>query len=259
MVIQTVFFTGNKILSYERTGATNTQTDRLFFDGGVSAVNPDQADKSISLVNIINESTDEKLFALRQIDLVQNDSVKIENPDDNQLKFISYGSEKNYQIELNFATQLGLGRFVNNSISLTQNTTHLLEPNWGDFADLQLTIYVDEGNDGTIDDTLYITNEVTGVEDDQGSLIPTEYRLEQNYPNPFNPTTTISYSIPQEGLVTLKVYNAIGEEIAIVVNEVKQAGNYSVLFDASDLPSGIYVYQLKVNSFIETKKMILMK
>jgi probable HAF family extracellular repeat protein len=257
--IQTVFFTGNKILSYERTGATNTQTDRLFFDGGVSAVNPDQVDKTITLVNIINESTDEKLFALRQIDLAQNDSVKIENPDDNQLKFISYGSEKNYQIELNFATQLGLGRFVNNDIAITQNTTHLLVPNWGDFADLQLTIYLDVGNDGTIEDTLYITNEVTDVGDDQGSLMPTEYRLEQNYPNPFNPTTTISYSIPKEGFVTLKVYNAIGEEIAIVVNEVKQVGNYSVTFDASNLPSGIYVYQLKVNSFIETKKMILMK
>jgi hypothetical protein len=113
--------------------------------------------------------------------------------------------------------------------------------------------------DGTIEDTLYITNEVTDVGDDQGSLMPTEYRLEQNYPNPFNPTTTISYSIPKEGFVTLKVYNAIGEEIAIVVNEVKQVGNYSVTFDASNLPSGIYVYQLKVNSFIETKKMILMK
>ncbi len=66
--------------------------------------------------------------------LRENDSVKIENPDDNQLKFISYGTEKNYQIELNYATQLGLGRFANNSISITQNTTHLLVPNWGDFA-----------------------------------------------------------------------------------------------------------------------------
>jgi hypothetical protein len=257
--VETFFFTGNKSYLYKRTGTITSETDRLFFDGGISAVNPDQVDKSISLVNIINESTEEKLFALRQIALAKNDSVKIENPDDNQLKFISYGTEKNYQIELNYATQLGLGRFANNSISITQNTTHLLVPNWGDFTDLQLTIYVDEGNDGTIDDTLYIINEVTGVGDDQGSLIPTEYKLEQNYPNPFNPTTTIKYSIPQEGLVTIKIYNAIGEEVLTLVNEEQPVGNYEVEFDATTLPSGIYFYRLQTPNFTQTKKMILLK
>ncbi len=257
--VETFFFTGNKSYLYKRTGTITSETDRLFFDGGVSVVNPDQVDKSISLVNIINESTQEKLFALRQITLAENDSVKIENPDDNQLKFISYGTEKNYQIELNYATQLGLGRFANNSISITQNTTHLLVPNWGDFADLQLTIYVDEGNDGTIDDTLYIINNVTGVGDDQGSLIPTEYRLEQNFPNPFNPITTISYSIPKEGLVTIKIYNAIGEELVTLVNEIKQVGNYEIQFNAAALPSGIYFYRIQAGSFVETKKMVLMK
>jgi hypothetical protein len=88
---------------------------------------------------------------------------------------------------------------------------------------------------------------------------PVHFALHQNHPNPFNPTTTVSYSIPKEGLVTLKVYNAIGEEVAVLVNEVKQADNYNVMFNASSLASGIYVYQLKVNSIIETKKMVLMK
>ena len=257
--VETFFFTGNKSYLYERTGTINSETDRLFFDGGVSVVNPDQVDKSISLVNIINGSTQEKLFALTQINLAQNDSVKIENPDDNNLKFISYGTEKNYQIELNYATQLGLGRFANNSISITQNTTHLLVPNWGDFADLQLTIYVDEGNDGTIDDTLYIINDVTGVEDDQGSLIPTEYRLEQNYPNPFNLSTRIKYAVPKESLINIMIFNALGQEMAELVNENKPAGNYEVEFNAEDLASGVYIYRMKAGDFIETKKMVLMK
>ncbi len=256
--LETFFFTGNKTFTYERTGVTNTETDRLFFDGGVSAANPNQDDKTISLVNIINESSQEKLFALRQISLAQDDSVKIENPDDNRLNFISYGSGKTYEVELNFATELGLGRFVNNNINITPNTTHQLVPNWGDFADLGLTIYVDNGNDGTIDDTIIVDNTVD-VKDQGYNNIPTEYKLEQNYPNPFNPTTTIRYSIPKAGSVTLKIYNLIGEEIATLVNEEKAAGNYEIEFDATQLPSGVYFYQIKAGDFSQTKKMLLLK
>ncbi len=90
-------------------------------------------------------------------------------------------------------------------------------------------------------------------------LIPDEYRLEQNYPNPFNNSTVIKYSIPQEGLVTLKIYNAIGEEVATLVNEIKQTGNYASTLDAANLTSGIYFYRIQARDFIETKKMILLK
>ena len=88
---------------------------------------------------------------------------------------------------------------------------------------------------------------------------PTKYSLEQNYPNPFNPTTTIKYSIKKAGLVTLKVYDILGKEITTLVNENKTAGNYSVNFNASNLPSGIYFYRLKSGSFLATKKLIFMK
>ena len=96
-------------------------------------------------------------------------------------------------------------------------------------------------------------------------LTPDNFTLYQNYPNPFNPTTTIKYSIPSvistEGrnLVTLKVYDVLGNEIATLVNEEKSAGEYQVNFDASKLASGIYFYQLKAGSFVQTKKMILLK
>jgi len=85
------------------------------------------------------------------------------------------------------------------------------------------------------------------------------YSLSQNYPNPFNPTTTISYTIPKNGLVTLKVYDVLGTEVAELVNEVKEAGNYSVTFNASELPSGIYFYTLTSGNFMATKKLILLK
>jgi hypothetical protein len=95
--------------------------------------------------------------------------------------------------------------------------------------------------------------------DDSDNIIPGEYSLEQNYPNPFNPVTMINFSIPNEDLVTLKIYNTIGEEIETLINEMKQAGNYNVSFNASSLPSGIYFYRLQAGDFLETKKMILLR
>ncbi len=91
---------------------------------------------------------------------------------------------------------------------------------------------------------------------------PHKFSLEQNYPNPFNPVTTIEYSIPEEfsnTLVTLKIFNNLGEEIIALVNENKPAGNYSVKFDGSKLPSGIYIYRLIGGNYSMAKKLILMK
>jgi hypothetical protein len=87
-----------------------------------------------------------------------------------------------------------------------------------------------------------------------------KFSLNQNYPNPFNPQTTISYSLPQASTVVLRVYNVTGQEIATLVhNEKKAAGNHEVSFNASNLPSGVYYYRLQTESFVETKKMVLIK
>jgi len=88
---------------------------------------------------------------------------------------------------------------------------------------------------------------------------PTVFALEQNYPNPFNPSTMISYSIPQNSFVTLKVYDIIGNEVATLVNQTQSAGKYDIRFDASSLSNGVYLYSIKTDNFTSTKKMILMK
>jgi hypothetical protein len=88
---------------------------------------------------------------------------------------------------------------------------------------------------------------------------PKEVRLEQNYPNPFNPRTTIQYAVNSRQFVNIKVYDVLGTEITTLVNKQLPAGNYKITFDAAELPSGIYFYQLRVGNFIETKKMILLK
>ncbi len=85
------------------------------------------------------------------------------------------------------------------------------------------------------------------------------YKLNQNYPNPFNPSTKITFSIPEEGLVSLKVFNILGEEVAALLNEQMKTGVYEVDFNAANLSSGIYFYTIKANSFTATKKMILIK
>jgi len=86
-----------------------------------------------------------------------------------------------------------------------------------------------------------------------------EYKLEQNYPNPFNPVTTINFTLPKNNFTTFKVYDILGREIATLVNEIKESGTYSVIFNAERLPSGIYIYQIKSGNYIETRKMILNK
>jgi hypothetical protein len=89
--------------------------------------------------------------------------------------------------------------------------------------------------------------------------IPTVYELGQNYPNPFNPSTVINFSLPESGMVTLKVFDILGQEVAELVNEVKQAGIYTVSFDASNMTTGLYIYRIESGSFRATKKMMLVK
>ena len=92
-----------------------------------------------------------------------------------------------------------------------------------------------------------------------GVDIPKEFALEQNYPNPFNPVTIIKYQLPKDGMVTLKVYDILGAEVATLVNEEKIVGRYEVSFDASRLASGVYIYRLQANEYTSVKKMILLK
>ena len=107
----------------------------------------------------------------------------------------------------------------------------------------------------------------TGVNDEVSNHTPSDFLLSQNYPNPFNPSTKIKYSIPniivsetgQSQFVSLKIFDVLGKEVAVMVNEEKPAGSYDLDFNASGLPSGVYFYRLNAGSFTETKKFILMK
>jgi len=132
------------------------------------------------------------------------------------------------------------------------------------------TIQIGYREDGACLDKLCITNDLIapiglgGVDSTViTSIIPSEikykYSLEQNYPNPFNPATTIKFSISTSSFVTLKIYNTLGKEVSTLISEKLPAGNYSLNWNAADLPSGIYFYRLIAGSFKQTKKLVLLR
>ena len=119
-----------------------------------------------------------------------------------------------------------------------------------------LTVYSNVGNKEIVVTGIGTDNTVN-VQDQ--NLTPLAFTLEQNYPNPFNPSTIISFKLPEQTNVELKVYDVLGNEVATLVNEIKPAGNYEAEWDASNLPSGVYIYQLRAGTYTQMKKMILLK
>jgi len=107
---------------------------------------------------------------------------------------------------------------------------------------------------------IYKTNNggISGI-DENNSGLPEDFSLHQNYPNPFNPSTKIEYQIANAGFVNLRVYDVLGNEVETLINKEMPTGSYEVEFDARNLPSGIYFYKLKAGSFVETKKMVLLR
>jgi hypothetical protein len=117
----------------------------------------------------------------------------------------------------------------------------------------------DENIDPSVRPHLTITYQpvLAGVE--QQSSTPASFTLLQNYPNPFNPATVVRYQLPVAGSVRLVVYNLIGGEVAVLVNEKKEPGSYAVTWDASGMASGVYLYRIQSDNFVQTRRMILMK
>jgi len=97
----------------------------------------------------------------------------------------------------------------------------------------------------------------TGVKEKTG--VPLQFALEQNYPNPFNPTTTISFDLPLRLLISLKVFDLLGKEVATIASGELEAGSYTRQWNATDIPNGVYFYRLQAGNFNETKKLILLK
>jgi Secretion system C-terminal sorting domain len=102
-------------------------------------------------------------------------------------------------------------------------------------------------------------DKVTGVDYPVAEALPTTVHLYQNYPNPFNPSTTIRYELPHESYVTLRVYDLLGQEVTMLVDGTQNAGYKSIEFNASGLPSGVYLYRLTAGNQVQTNKMTVLR
>ena len=140
----------------------------------------------------------------------------------------------------------------------------LTKPNGGKIFYLGFGFEAINDNLSTISRTQVLYNilnwfDIPTVVEDDNSFPVNDYTLFQNYPNPFNPTTKINFTLPETQIVSLNVYNILGEQINLIDNEERTAGVHSIEFDAKDLSSGIYFYRLEAGSFVQTKKMLLLK
>jgi hypothetical protein len=105
----------------------------------------------------------------------------------------------------------------------------------------------------------YPLSEINSVKPGRPEALPAVFSLEQNYPNPFNPLTVIRFHVSRRSHIRLQVYNILGEEVATLINEKKNQGDYTVTFDASALASGMYLYRLSGDDFVSTKKMLYLR
>jgi len=176
-------------------------------------------------------------------------------------------------IENNSSQFLNITGFYNKNNMY--NIYHALPFSITPYGSEEISISFNPNEDGYFKDHLYIISDTdssriaqvmvlagrtdTIFSNIQNDDVITKFSLEQNYPNPFNPSTTIQYQMPKSGLVTLKIYDVLGREIITLVNEELSAGKHEADFDALGFNSGVYFYRLQAGSFIETKKMVLMK
>jgi len=218
----------------------------------------------VSSYNSLTTLNVELVSSIIPVELVSFNAIVIDNTV--QLNWVT-ATEKNnsgFQIERNTPLNpLSRGEAECNdaweSIGFLIGTGTTTEPQAYSFIDEDLSTGKYQYRLKQIDfDGSYSYSNVVEIE----VLNPTKFVLEQNYPNPFNPSTTISYQIPTASNVSLKVYDVLGNEVITLVNEFKQAGSYDVTFDAAQKSlnaSGVYFYELKAGSFIQTRKMILLQ
>jgi hypothetical protein len=256
--------------SVQRISEENTLIGWGFNDGppGVSEIHPDGSTAwAISFP--------ENVYSYRAFKYSWRSSYFVTAPDSIFLLNVPVGNSDtaNFIVTNNSDSTL----FINEVYSSDSSFSLLQTPPFQipSHSNINLTVKFEPAIEGEVEGWLHLASNryteliaqtifVRGTTDSVFSYVDTqnvinEFKLFQNYPNPFNPSTTIQYSIPEAGKVSLKVFNILGEEIATLVNDYKEAGTFKIKFDATRLPSGIYFYTLTAGKFRETKKMILLK
>lgn len=251
-------FSKNKMYNYINHEPSGSDNDKLRYGNSLSVYGNNQV---FDMEVMHQQDMGEKMFRLRDVSVVSGDSVSFNLENDKELVVNNYGSSTSLDLELR--TDFGEDNyFLFENLELDESSGYKISvTDWVDIADQEVTLSIDSNLDGEYDDSKSLTSMPVSSSEESERMqdIPEGFELAQNYPNPFNPTTQISYSLPGQTHVQVTVYNTLGQEVATLVNETKNAGRYEVSFDASGLSSGVYIYRLQTDSYTETRQMMLIK
>ncbi len=257
-----MFETDALIYDYRRFDAENNQSDVLHVSGnGVGIINPDDQPKIMEFEAMyFDDLTSERVILLSNVNISSGDSLNIRELNLYGLVFNNYGQRMDYDLHISVASEDGQLIFGHSGIPLEQNSGHWIIPHWDDLSNVPVMIFIDDGNDGIIEDTIFVSSEVTGVDNREPVGVAREFLLHQNYPNPFNPETTIGFEVPQFSYIEIIVYDILGRKVASLAGGNYEPGIHRITWYPRDIPSGMYLYRIYVNGIPrETKRMTLLR
>jgi hypothetical protein len=238
--------TSSAAFVYHRTGVEPGQTDRLFWDGGFSATNPDTAPREATLEMLSIEPDRERMFTIEKLTLGAGGTLRAELGTDASLRLQNAGEATSYSLRLRNASEAADRRFqAATTMPIGAGDSHTIVPAWDDAA-LPVDIHVDADGDGDTDDVVRLSGTIVNVQTEQPAetALP-EVGLEPNAPNPFARSTILRYNLSKREHVRLVIFDALGREVARLVDEDREAGRHEVTLDAGDLPSGVYLARLQ--------------
>ena len=258
-----IFAAVNEATIYQYSAADTTAlgiTDRLRYGNSVTVLgNDDGSPRSFNMAIMQDYETEDQMYHIMGASVAENDSVRFSLSDESELVLENYGSPSTIDIELKEAFGNERAYFLYEGFELSGSTAYKLQADWNDVAQNDLIILIDSNMNGSYSESVVLQNVSTSTEPSNPADVPDYYALAQNYPNPFNPSTTIRFSLPSGGNVHLAVYDVLGRNVATLVDESMSAGYHEITFDAGRLASGIYLYQLRAGSFVDTKQLTLIK
>jgi hypothetical protein len=250
-------FEPGAVYRFNRSDADPSEADRFIVGDGFGYRSGDDSVKSIVLAGIARLDSGGVEYSLNAM-VAPGESLHLRSyPDGSLTVFASPGPGLTADIGVNLYAAGSMRNFSHDGIDIPGGSSTRFLP--ADDSLSALLMLVDSSADGSVDDTLYVSNQLTSLGGDREWGIPSGFWLDQNYPNPFNPSTEIRYALPERSMVSLVVYDLLGREVATLVDREQEAGYHSVRWDASGVPAGIYVYRLNAGGSSESRKMVVLK
>lgn len=249
-------FSADTIYSYRNYEGDPETPDRMRYGNSFKVYG---SDHQFDMEVINGDESEERMYALRDVNAAEEDSIDFSLDDGGSLAVNNYNGAKEVDLELRTYYD-DEGYFLHEGVTLDETTGYKFEvQEWDNLEEQQVTMHIDTNLDGRYDESENLESTTTSGSLEEQPDRPEEFGLEQNYPNPFNAETTIQYSLPEDTHVELAVYDILGRRVATLVDGRKEAGYHEVNFDASELSTGTYIYEIRAGEFTQAKQLLLVK